>query len=351
MGGEDFMRIISIVNQKGGCGKTSTAINLAACLAIMRRRVLLLDLDPQAHASIGLNIKIDELEKCIYHALVGGDEVGLEDISQPISRNLDLVPSHTMLSALEQKLALVDRREDRLRNCIDQMVQRYHYIIIDCPPNIGVLTVNALNACYEVIVPVEPSVFSLQGLAKLMETINLVERKRNHKIRIKALATIYDARTRFAREVLENIKQYFKERVFDTCIRSSVRLREAASYGCPVIVHDKKSAVAEDYMRLTTEVINEEKAVSVLSGYKEVTLTVEAPTAKIVQIVGDFNNWSMDQNLLIKNHKGIWDISFQLRSGRYEYKYIIDGKWHIDPKNPDTVQNSYGGINSVLEVE
>ena len=168
MGGEDFMRIISIVNQKGGCGKTSTAINLAACLAIMRRRVLVLDLDPQAHTSIGLNIKIDELEKCIYHALVGGDEVGLEDISQPISRNLDLVPSHTMLSALEQKLALVDRREDRLRNCIDQMVQRYHYIIIDCPPNIGVLTLNALNACYEVIVPVEPSVFSLQGLAKLM---------------------------------------------------------------------------------------------------------------------------------------------------------------------------------------
>lgn len=350
MGGEDFMRIISIVNQKGGCGKTSTAINLAACLATMERNVLLVDLDPQAHATIGLDINIDQLQKCIYHALVDGDGVGLEDISQPISKNLDLVPSHTMLYALEQKLATADGREDRLRNCIDRMVQRYNYIIMDCPPNIGVLTLNALYACYEVIVPVEPSVFSLQGLAKLMETINLVESKRKHELRIKALATIYQARTRFGSEVLENIKRHFKERLFDSRIRSSVRLREAASYGLPVIVYDKKSAVTMDYVRLATEVINEEKTISAYSGHKEVLFKVKAPTAKTVQIVGDFNNWGKAEDLLMRKRNGIWDISLKLRSGTYQYKYIIDGKWQTDPENPSTTKNTFGGVNSVLEV-
>lgn len=344
------MRIIAIVNQKGGCGKTSTAINLAACLALMERIVLVVDLDPQAHATIGLNINIDELQRCIYHALVDGSESGLEDISRPILNNLDLVPSHTMLYALEQKLANADRREDRLRDCINQMLQGYDYIMIDCPPNVGVLTLNALNACNEAIVPVEASVFSLQGLAKLMETINSVERNRNHKIRIKALATIHHARTRFAGEVLENIRQHFKERLFDTRIRSSVRLREAASYGKPVILYDKNSAVAKDYVRLATEVINEEKTISTSCGYEEVTFTVEAPTGKTVQVVGDFNKWGRRQNVLTKKHDDIWGISLKLKPGRYEYGYIIDDEWHTDPSNPNTVENPYGGINSVLNV-
>jgi chromosome partitioning protein len=251
------MTVIASANQKGGCGKTTTAINLSSSLSLKGQKVLLIDLDPQAHATMGLNITPSDLGKSIYDVITPkqNESLGIKDILIPIKDNLDLAPSSVILSAVEQELSGIEGREDRLLNSIQALKEPYDYIIIDCPPSIGHLCFNALRACEEVIIPIDMSLFSLRGVAKLLEIIILLKDNIGHDVKSRALITMYDRRTRYSRIVLEKVKAEFGNNVFDTVIRYNIRLRETADYGLPVGDYDKHSIGHQDYENLAEEVI------------------------------------------------------------------------------------------------
>ncbi|KKR30969.1 MAG: hypothetical protein A2149_08355 [Candidatus Schekmanbacteria bacterium RBG_16_38_11] len=357
------MNIIAIANHKGGCGKTTTAINLSASFSREGKRVLLIDLDPQGHATIGLNVTEDKFQKNMYDVLSNLTNVGLNDIIIPVSENLDLAPSNVLLSAIEQQLSGITDREKRLAGNIDNLKREYDFIIIDCPPSLGILTINALIACSEVIIPIETSFFSLHGIMKLLETINVVEEKSKYVIKYKALVTMYDRRKKFDQEVVKNIKDYFKEKCFDTVIRNTVKLKECASFGCPITQYDTSSYGFEDYINLSNEVLQSwqmplyrkeetrfEEAVPA-EVWDEVIFSFWAPDAKMVQLAGDFNNWSPEENINLENKgNGLWEKKLILKPGEYQYKYVVDGNWRVDPNNPLKVCDNSGYENSLLKL-
>jgi chromosome partitioning protein len=252
------MRVIAVANQKGGCGKTTTSINLSSSLASKGEQVLLIDFDPQAHATLGLDINPSDLEMSIYDVLKPGAESppGIDDIVIPIRDNFDLAPSKAILSALEQELLGVNGRESRLLIAVESLQKPYDVVIIDCPPSIGHLCFNALRACEEVIIPIDLSLFSLRGVSKLTEIVILFKEKLGHEIRARALITMYDFRTRYSRHVLEKVREKFGENVFDTSIRYNIRLRETVDYGLPIGEYDKHSLGHKDYEKLAEEIMN-----------------------------------------------------------------------------------------------
>jgi chromosome partitioning protein len=252
-----FMRVIASANQKGGCGKTTTAINLSSSLSLRGQRVLLIDFDPQAHATMGLNVNSGDLEKSIYDVVTPNknEPLGIEDILWSIRENFDLAPSSIILSAFEQELSGLEGREDRLLQAIQPLEEKYDYIVIDCPPSIGHLSFNALRASEEVIIPIDMSLFSLRGVSKLLEIIILLKDKIGHDIRSRALITMFDRRTRYSRIVLEKVKAEFQSNVFETVIRYNIRLRETADFGLPVGDYDKHSIGHEDYENLADEIL------------------------------------------------------------------------------------------------
>ena len=251
------MRIIASANQKGGCGKTTTAINLSFSLAAKGQKVLLIDFDPQAHATMGLNIEPSDLRVTTYDIMKTGNNgfVGLDDIVIPVRDNLYLAPSNATLSAVEQELTGVDGRESRLLCAIESLKKAPDYVIIDCPPSIGHLCFNALRACDEVIIPIDLSLFSLRGVSKLMEIVILLKEKLGDDIETRALITMYDNRTRYSRHVLEKVKEEFGENVFETVIRYNIRLRETVDSGLPIGEYDKHSIGHKDYEDLAHEVM------------------------------------------------------------------------------------------------
>jgi chromosome partitioning protein len=254
------MRIIACANQKGGCGKTTTAINLSSSLAIKSKKVLLIDFDPQAHATMGLNVKLSELENSIYDVITPkrNGYLRIGDILIYIKDNFDLAPSSLILTAIEQEFSGIESRENRLFEAIQELKEEYayDYIVIDCPPSVGHLCFNALRACDEVIIPIDMSLFSLRGVAKLIEIITLIKEKVGHDIKSRALITMYDRRTRYSRVVLEKVQTEFGNNVFDTVIRYNIRLRETADLGLPVGDYDKYAIGHIDYENLAEEIIN-----------------------------------------------------------------------------------------------
>jgi chromosome partitioning protein len=250
------MRVITSANQKGGCGKTTTAINLSHFLARKGEEVLLIDFDPQAHATMGLNIDPSELETSMYDVIRPWQSVstGIEDILVPIGENFDLAPSSASLSAVEQELSGLTGRESKLLRAIEAIQQTYDYVIIDCPPSIGHLCFNALRACGEVIIPIDLSLFSLRGVSKLQEIIMVLKEKLDHDIKARALITMYDNRTRYSRQVFEEVKAVFQENMFEAVIRYNIRLREAGDSGLPIGVYDKHAIGYKDYENLAEEV-------------------------------------------------------------------------------------------------
>lgn len=254
------MRVIAIANQKGGVGKTTTAINLSACLAELGKKVLTIDMDPQGNTTSGLGIEKNEVENTIYDLLL--DELPIEDcILEGPMEQLDVIPSNVDLSAAEINLLSVAEREFILKKSVDRIRENYDYIIIDCPPALSMLTINALTTADSVMVPIQCEYYALEGLSQLMYTINLVKERLNPELEIEGVVfTMYDVRTNLSMQVVENVKYNLDQHIYNTLIPRNVRLAEAPSHGLPINLYDNRSAGAESYRKLAKEVIekNEE---------------------------------------------------------------------------------------------
>src|SRR5215218_3204110 len=252
------MRTIAIINQKGGCGKTPTSINLAACLARLGHKTLLVDMDPQGHCGVGLAVPEEQIERTIYDSMIepgDGKVARVSDVVWQIASDFDLAPSNLKLAAFEQVFAGRIGREDRLTRALDAVRDTYEWCVIDCPPSVGLLTFNALRACDEVLVPVETGYFSLHGLGKQMETLEVLRERCNKEVVIRVLPTLYDTRTKLAREVLSELRAKFRDYLMESTVNFNTKLKEAASFGQPITEYDPGSRGYKDFVNLARELM------------------------------------------------------------------------------------------------
>lgn len=251
-------KIMAVVNQKGGVGKTTTTVNLSACLAKLSHKVLLVDIDPQGNASSGIGVDKSALDRCVYDLLVH-DEPVKNVIVKSSTENMDIIPATIDLAGAEIELVSAMSREFRLKTALQEVRDEYDYILIDCPPSLGLLTVNALAASDFIFVPIQCEYFALEGLGQLMRTIQIVQKHLNPKLEINGVVlTMFDARTNLAQQVIEEVKNHFQNKVYNTIIPRNVRLSEAPSFGEPIISYDPASKGAQAYMNLAREVIANE---------------------------------------------------------------------------------------------
>ena len=252
-------RVIAIANQKGGVGKTTTTINLAASLAALEKKVLVVDADPQANASSGLGVDIRNVELSIYECLVNGEDAS-GAITQTEVEGLDIIPSHIDLVGAEIEMLNLENRERILKQILTPLKEKYDFILIDCSPSLGLITVNALTAADSVIIPVQCEYFALEGISKLLNTIKIIKSKLNPALEIEGfLLTMYDSRLRLANQIYEEVKRPFRDLVFTTVIQRNVKLSEASSYGKPVLLYDADSKGSINHMQLAQEIVEKNK--------------------------------------------------------------------------------------------
>ena len=364
------MHIIAIVNQKGGCGKTTTAINLSAALGQQGARVLLVDMDPQGHASLGLGVAGAELASL--HELLKGERQPEEVIQSGVAHGVDLIPGNISLAATEHLLAGQPDRDRQLARHLDTLRGRYDCVILDCPPALGLLSVNALRAADRVVIPVEPSLYALDGIERLRETIHLLAGRYGIQPAISLLANMFDIRTRVARNMLGMLETQLPGGLCATRIRNSVCVREAACHGAPLTAFAPRSPVTGDFRALAQELLGSviqrthgEKTHSIdtraanpppagaaaeTGDLKEVVFHFGNTGSKRVQIAGEFNNWIPDQNVETEILDGTLQKIVRVKPGGYEYRVIIDGVWQQDPANPEARPNNMGEYNSLLHV-
>ena len=404
------MRVIAVVNQKGGCGKTTVSINLASALAELGHRTLLVDMDPQSHCAVGLAVPEEQIEQSIYDVLIStsrNEPIRLTEILWQISDRLELAPASIDLAAFEQQMAGVAERECSLKNVLDGLENEFDFVIVDCPPAVGLLTFSALRTATDAIVPVETGYFSLHGLSKQLETLKVLCGRCNHHVNVKVLASMYDIRTKMAREILGELRAHFADKMFKTTVNFNTKLKEAASFGQPISEYDPASKGQADFRALAEEIIASDakqqrrELVNSLAGRLETISTTadellhstnlpiktvqtpEAeqpipadasarlsdyygvnqmndavvfvtlyPRAKSVQVAGDFNNWQPSKTKLEKvGDSGVWQTKLHLPPGKYRYRLVVDGQWQQDPYNELTESNPFGGHNSIVEVK
>ena len=252
-------RIIAIANQKGGVGKTTTAINLSACLAEKGKKVLAIDMDPQGNMTSGLGVDKDSVEKTVYDLIIGEAQIE-EIICKEVLENLDVLPTNIDLSAAEIELIGIENKEYIIKNEVEKVKENYDFIIIDCPPSLSMLTINAMTTADSVLVPIQCEYYALEGLSQLIHTIELVKERLNSNLEIEGVVfTMYDARTNLSLQVVENVKDNLNQNIYKTIIPRNIRLAEAPSYGMPINQYDPKSSGAESYKLLADEVIEKEE--------------------------------------------------------------------------------------------
>jgi chromosome partitioning protein len=409
------MRTIAVVNQKGGCGKTTVSINLASALADAGKRVLLVDMDPQSHCAVGLAVPEEQIEQSIYDVLISksrNEPIRLTEILWQISDRLELAPASIDLSAFEQQMAGIAERESSLKEVLDDVKGDYDYAIIDCPPAVSLLTFNALRAATDVIVPVETGYFALHGLSKQLETLSILCKRCSQQVEVRVLTSMYDIRTKMAREILAELRSHFADRMLRTVVNFNTKIKEASSFGQPINEYDAASKGQRDFAGLAEEIIATEarqerkqmvntlvdrlesisasadellqapqpptEAVPVpaaeeqipeepkltdtdakLCDYYGVSQVGDAvvfvtlyPRATSVQIAGDFNSWQPESSPMEKvGDSGVWQTEMKLPEGKYRYRLVVDGQWQQDPYNEVTELNPFGDFNSVLEVK
>lgn len=389
------MNVIAIANQKGGCGKTTTAINLAACLGKKGHRTLLIDADPQGHASLGLGQR--QQDNPGLYEVFALDHPITDTIINEVSEGMDLIPATISLAAVEHVLADTPQRERQLYNHLQGLDTVYDFVIIDCPPALGLLSINAIRAANRIIAPIDMSLFSIDGIERLSETVELIEQKYNLHIDISLLPTLIDKRTKLCRKFLLGMYERYQDKVMPVLIQQTIRLKEAACNGQAVINYDPSGTATQDHLNLADEVLRistdaqalaeqemswllqhideknmhpdsnslpdisadreyvlNEKYIPTLTESQNdlhrVDLSYQNYNGRDLKIAGEFNNWVPDEGVETIYDSGVIHKILHLQPGNYQYRLIIDGKWRNDPANPRQSINAIGLHNSVLRV-
>jgi chromosome partitioning protein len=394
------MRTIAIVNQKGGCGKTTISINLSAALAAKGNRTLLVDMDSQGHCAVGLAVPEEQIEQSIYDVLIGagrGEPMRMKEVLWQISDRFELAPSNIELAAFEQQMTGMVDRDNCLKKVLEPLQDEYDYIIVDCPPSVGLLTFNALRAATDVIVPVEMGYFSLHGLSRQLDTLKALCNQCDQNINVMILASMYDIRTKMGREILAELKKHFSEQMFKTVANFNTKLKEAASLGQPIGEYDPSCKGYKDFLALAEELIGSDTHLhraelvnslqarldTISASAEELLATVTQqpaeqasmdekladfygvrqvdghvifnsmyPRAESVQIAGDFNDWKPEKTAFQRmDEDGKWQLKLSMEKGLYRYRLVVDGQWQQDPYNDWIEMNPFGEFNSVLNVQ